>query len=184
MHLRTLSRESSILLLYVDIFSSLNNQNSSPSYVFNNKQCYFQELKFSILLILFIFLYSLYFFFQIYDLTSGQKIVSLFDQNNLNNYVKNVACFSPCDNLVLNDGVLWDVRSNKMIHKFDKFNENMSGTFHPAGREIIISAEVVSFLNIWRILKYNSTKISLLMLLLLHCLLCFQVFNVNYNFKC
>lgn len=83
--------------------------------------------------------------FQVYDLTSGQQIASFYDPNNANNYLKNVACFSPCDNFILNDGVLWDVRSHKLIHKFDKFNENISGTFHPAGHDVIINAEVVSF---------------------------------------
>lgn len=42
----------------------------------------------------------------------------------------------------LNDGVLWDVTSGKAIHKFDKFNPNISGVFHPAGLEVIINSEV------------------------------------------
>lgn len=67
------------------------------------------------------------------------------DPNNANNYSKNIACFGPCDDLVLNDGCLWDVRAKKMIHKFDKFNDYVSGVFHPSGLEIIINSEVVSF---------------------------------------
>jgi HIV-1 Vpr-binding protein len=69
----------------------------------------------------------------------------LFDANRANNYMLNRATFNPTDELVLNDGVLWDVRSGKSIHKFDKFNPNISGVFHPMGLEIIINSEVVSF---------------------------------------
>lgn len=38
--------------------------------------------------------------------------------------------------LVLADGVLWDVRSGKEIHKFDKFNQCISGVFHPNCLEV------------------------------------------------
>lgn len=50
------------------------------------------------------------------------------------------------DELVLNDGILWDVDSCRSIHKFDKFNPSISGVFHPNGIEIIINSEVVSLL--------------------------------------
>lgn len=36
------------------------------------------------------------------------------------------------------DGVLWDVRSGKEIHKFDKLNQAISGVFHPNGLEVHI----------------------------------------------
>ena len=62
-----------------------------------------------------------------------------------NNYTRNRATFNATDDLVLNDGVLWDVNSGRSIHKFDKFNPNISGIFHPNGLEIIINSEVVSF---------------------------------------
>ena len=88
-----------------------------------------------------------YFFYQVYDLGTGQRVGTYHDENNTNNYTKNNACFSPCDNLLLNDGVLWDIRGKQLIHKFDKFNHVVSGIFHPAGREIIIDSEVVSFHN-------------------------------------
>lgn len=56
-----------------------------------------------------------------------------------------MACSSPGDELVLNDGILWDMRSKKLLHKFDKFNDYVSGVFHPSGLEIISNSEVVSF---------------------------------------
>ena len=80
-----------------------------------------------------------------YDLTTGRQIVTLFDPDKANNYSRNRATFNPTDDLVLNDGVLWDVNSSKALHKFDKFNPNISGVFHPMGQEIIINSEVVSF---------------------------------------
>lgn len=61
-----------------------------------------------------------------------------------NNYKRNCATFNPTDDLVLNDGVMWDVRSAHAIHKFDKFNMNISGVFHPNGLEVIINTEIVS----------------------------------------
>ena len=56
-----------------------------------------------------------------------------------------MACCSPGDELVLSDGILWDMRSKKLLHKFDKFNDYVSGVFHPSGLEIISNSEVVSF---------------------------------------
>uniref|UniRef100_A0A8C8W902 DDB1 and CUL4 associated factor 1 n=1 Tax=Panthera leo TaxID=9689 RepID=A0A8C8W902_PANLE len=72
---------------------------------------------------------------------------SVFDMNFssnylANNYKRNCATFNPTDDLVLNDGVLWDVRSAQAIHKFDKFNMNISGVFHPNGLEVIINTEI------------------------------------------
>lgn len=58
-----------------------------------------------------------------------------------------VACratFDPSDELVLNDGILWDPRiPTRPIHKFDKLNTANSGVFHPHGSEVIINSEVV-----------------------------------------
>lgn len=71
--------------------------------------------------------------------------MEIFDQDKANYYTSNRATFDPSDDLVLNDGVLWDVRVGKPVHKFDKFNAAISGLFHPMGLEIIINSEVVSF---------------------------------------
>ena len=82
---------------------------------------------------------------RLYDVHTGQ-IVSTFENENLSNkYNKNKATFNVSDELVLNDGVLWDVRTSSSIHKFDKFNQNISGVFHPNGWEIISNSEIVSF---------------------------------------
>uniref|UniRef100_A0A8K9VBI6 DDB1- and CUL4-associated factor 1 n=1 Tax=Oncorhynchus mykiss TaxID=8022 RepID=A0A8K9VBI6_ONCMY len=79
---------------------------------------------------------------HIYDIQSGQKLLTLNDPGLANNYKRNCATFNPSDDLVLNDGVMWDVRSAQAIHKFDKFNMNISGVFHPNRLEVIINTEI------------------------------------------
>ncbi|XP_069792896.1 DDB1- and CUL4-associated factor 1-like isoform X1 [Narcine bancroftii] len=79
---------------------------------------------------------------HIYDIQTGQNILTLYNPDLANNYKRNCATFNPTDDLVLNDGVLWDVRSTQAIHKFDKFNMNISGVFHPNGLEVIINTEI------------------------------------------
>jgi hypothetical protein len=37
---------------------------------------------------------------------------------------------------LFSDGVLWDFKSGKEIHKFDKLNQTLSGVFHPNGLEV------------------------------------------------
>lgn len=77
----------------------------------------------------------------IYDLSTGQKISS-FNPSIYNQYSKNRATYYPTDELILSDGVLWDVRSGKEIHKFDKLNQTISGVFHPNGLEVVSNTEV------------------------------------------
>uniref|UniRef100_A0A1B0FDI7 Uncharacterized protein n=1 Tax=Glossina morsitans morsitans TaxID=37546 RepID=A0A1B0FDI7_GLOMM len=75
----------------------------------------------------------------IYDVQTGQKVSTFKPAINIR---KNRATFCPADELVLSDGVLWDVKSGKEIHKFDKLNQSLSGIFHPNGLEIISNTEV------------------------------------------
>uniref|UniRef100_A0A8C5G0E0 DDB1- and CUL4-associated factor 1 n=1 Tax=Gouania willdenowi TaxID=441366 RepID=A0A8C5G0E0_GOUWI len=79
---------------------------------------------------------------RIYDTQTGQMTLTLNNPDLANNYKRNCATFNPTDDLVLNDGVLWDVRTAQAIHKFDKFNMNISGVFHPNGLEVIINTEI------------------------------------------
>ncbi|XP_061430043.1 LOW QUALITY PROTEIN: DDB1- and CUL4-associated factor 1 [Lethenteron reissneri] len=79
---------------------------------------------------------------RIYDVQTGVRTETLYNADLANHYKRNCATFSPTDELVLNDGVLWDVRSAQAVHKFDKFNMNISGVFHPNGLEIIINTEI------------------------------------------
>ncbi|KAL3982548.1 hypothetical protein ACH3XW_47600 [Acanthocheilonema viteae] len=79
----------------------------------------------------------------IYDTETGRAVVRLFDDTLASNYTRNKATFDPRDELVLNDGILWDPRLGvKMVHKFDKMNAVNCGIFHPRGNEVIINSEV------------------------------------------
>uniref|UniRef100_A0AAF5PHW2 LisH domain-containing protein n=1 Tax=Wuchereria bancrofti TaxID=6293 RepID=A0AAF5PHW2_WUCBA len=79
----------------------------------------------------------------IYDTETGRAVVRLFDETLANNYTRNKATFDPRDELVLNDGILWDPRlGTKIVHKFDKMNAVNCGMFHPRGNEVIINSEV------------------------------------------
>jgi HIV-1 Vpr-binding protein len=80
-----------------------------------------------------------------------QPVVILYDEQLANHYTRNRAYFDPLDELVLNDGILFDPRSGpyaRVVHKFDKMNLDTSGVFHPRGTEVIINREVVSFIFI------------------------------------
>ena len=58
----------------------------------------------------------------IYDLNEMRKVREL-KSSGSNMYSLNKATFNPTDDLVLNDGVLYDMRVAKEIHKFDKLNQ-------------------------------------------------------------
>ncbi|GAB0088705.1 Protein mahjong [Sergentomyia squamirostris] len=77
----------------------------------------------------------------IYDLELS-NIITTFEPKTFNQYTRNRATFCPTDELILSDGVLWDVRSKVEIHKFDKLNQTLSGVFHPNGLEVISNTEV------------------------------------------
>ncbi|KAL3283032.1 hypothetical protein HHI36_006191 [Cryptolaemus montrouzieri] len=78
---------------------------------------------------------------SIFDFSTGQ-LVSKFVPSISNQYTKNKATFSHQDDLILSDGVLFDVNSGKQIHKLDKLNQMQSGVFHPNGLEIVSNSEV------------------------------------------
>ncbi|TNN08815.1 DDB1- and CUL4-associated factor 1 [Schistosoma japonicum] len=106
---------------------------------------------------------------KVFDLTTRTRVADLFSAVKQSGYILNKATFSPSDHLVLNDGVVWDLRctgllptnfsnslqypgtSSRPIHKFDKFQDIVSGVFHPNGLEIIIGSAVWD-LRTWRLL--------------------------------
>ncbi|XP_045541107.1 protein mahjong isoform X1 [Papilio machaon] len=77
----------------------------------------------------------------VFDTRTGRELMTLAPAIS-NQYAKNRATFNPTDELVLSDGVLWDVNTGKEIHKFDKLNQTHSGVFHPNGLEVISNTEV------------------------------------------
>lgn len=44
--------------------------------------------------------------------------------------------FSPSDTMLLWNGVLWDRRDSRPVHRFDQFTDYGGGGFHPAGNEV------------------------------------------------
>lgn len=79
---------------------------------------------------------------HVYDTATGALLSTLRDADLSNHYTRNRATFNPTDELVLSDGVLWDVRNVSPLHKFDKFNPHVNGVFHPNGLEVISNSEV------------------------------------------
>ncbi|XP_034942278.1 protein mahjong isoform X3 [Chelonus insularis] len=78
---------------------------------------------------------------KIYDVATG-KLIKTLKPSVSNQYNKNRATFSMNDELVLSDGILWDLNSGKEIHKFDKLNQSLNGVFHPNGTEVVSNTEV------------------------------------------
>ncbi|WKY05016.1 hypothetical protein Q1695_005767 [Nippostrongylus brasiliensis] len=78
---------------------------------------------------------------SIYDTETGRLLRKFRRESCPTGYTHNRASFSPCDTMVLNDGVLYDVRG-PVVHTFDQLNTSGCGVFHPQGNEIIINTEV------------------------------------------
>lgn len=96
-----------------------------------------------------------------YDLNTGQLVNTYHDETLSNRYVKNRATFHPSDELILNDGVLWDTRSATAVHKFDKFNQHINGVFHPNGQEILSNSEIVMILSSLLHIKHIDTYVCI-----------------------
>uniref|UniRef100_A0A5K3FKM0 LisH domain-containing protein n=2 Tax=Mesocestoides corti TaxID=53468 RepID=A0A5K3FKM0_MESCO len=94
---------------------------------------------------------------KVYDLVTGQRIADLFSSVKQSDYIMNKATFSVDDRLVLNDGVVWDTRcsgsvsSPRPVHKIDKFQDLVSGVFHPNGLEVVVGSAVWD-MRTWRLL--------------------------------
>lgn len=74
---------------------------------------------------------------SVFDIETKTRLMTLKPRMS-NQYLKNRATFDPYDELILSDGVLWDFKSGKEVHKFDKLNENLNGVFNPKnGLEIV-----------------------------------------------
>lgn len=88
-------------------------------------------------------------FARLWDTATGSLLQKY---EGYHRYSCNRATLNYCDTLVLNDGVLWDVRTSSALHKFGKFNERINGIFHPNGNEIICNSQVWDIRN-YRLLR-------------------------------
>ena len=81
----------------------------------------------------------------LWDTASERALLTLDHSDKGCGYSQNRALFSPHDDQILSDGILWDLRSGKQIYRFDKLNNKISGLFNTSGREIIINSEGISY---------------------------------------
>ncbi|KAK4728076.1 hypothetical protein R3W88_021064 [Solanum pinnatisectum] len=91
----------------------------------------------------------------LYDTQTCQVELKLTDSSNIpsgRGHMYSLAHFSPSDNMLLWNGVLWDTRGSGPIHRFDQFTDYGGGGFHPAGNEVIINSEVWDLRN-FRLLR-------------------------------
>ncbi|XP_031494152.1 DDB1- and CUL4-associated factor homolog 1 [Nymphaea colorata] len=70
----------------------------------------------------------------------------------IRSHVQSIIHFSPSDEMVLWNGILWDRRVSRPIHRFDQFTDYGGGGFHPAGNEVIINSEV------WDLKKFKLLR--------------------------
>ncbi|KAL3650987.1 hypothetical protein CASFOL_007390 [Castilleja foliolosa] len=91
----------------------------------------------------------------LYDIHTYQLDLTLTDtSNNVSGrgHAYSLVHFSPGDERLLWNGVLWDRRGSSPIHRFDQFTDYGGGGFHPAGNEVIINSEVWDLRN-FRLLR-------------------------------
>jgi len=80
---------------------------------------------------------------EIFDIQTGQLLTTLIDESRVRSKVQpTIARFSPDDHLLLAWGVLWDPRTQRPIHRFDRFTEYGDERFSPTGNEVIINSEI------------------------------------------
>ena len=76
---------------------------------------------------------------KLYDLATGKVIRGFSDALPTNHYLYHLSSISPNDQNVCVDGVLWDIRVQNRIHKFDKLSKCGFSKFHP-GEEVVMEA--------------------------------------------
>eukprot|EP01125_Pyxidicula_operculata_P016476 TRINITY_DN5675_c0_g2_i4.p1 TRINITY_DN5675_c0_g2~~TRINITY_DN5675_c0_g2_i4.p1 ORF type:complete len:556 (+),score=160.92 TRINITY_DN5675_c0_g2_i4:241-1908(+) len=82
---------------------------------------------------------------MIYDTETGKVISNLTDNlpTDIEQLKPLIPTFSPDDSLVLCDGILWDYRSSRMVHRFDKFATHATEQFNKSnGLDVIINSEI------------------------------------------
>lgn len=91
----------------------------------------------------------------LYDVETCQldlKLVEMPGSASTRGSIYSLVHFSPSDNMLLWNGVLWDRRSSSPLHRFDQFTDYGGGGFHPAGNEVIINSEV------WDLRKFRLLR--------------------------
>ncbi|CAD5117441.1 DgyrCDS6209 [Dimorphilus gyrociliatus] len=90
----------------------------------------------------------------IYDINTSKKILKIYHADSLNSfYTRSAPSFSPDDKMILFEGMLFDTRAGKIIHKFDKLSKNSYGVCNPNNVELILNSEI------WDMRTFNLVKI-------------------------
>ncbi|XP_068662082.1 DDB1- and CUL4-associated factor homolog 1-like isoform X2 [Aristolochia californica] len=93
----------------------------------------------------------------LYDIQTVKLDLRLSDCSNpssgpVRGHVPALIHFSPSDTMLLWNGILWDRRASRPVHRFDQFTDYGGGGFHPAGNEVIINSEV------WDLRKFKLLR--------------------------
>ncbi|XP_068659133.1 DDB1- and CUL4-associated factor homolog 1-like [Aristolochia californica] len=93
----------------------------------------------------------------LYDIQNVKIDLRLSDSSNppsgsVRGHVPALIHFSPSDTMLLWNGILWDRRASRPVHRFDQFTDYGGGGFHPAGNEVIINSEV------WDLRKFKLLR--------------------------
>ncbi|KAK7283044.1 hypothetical protein RIF29_12270 [Crotalaria pallida] len=91
----------------------------------------------------------------LYDIQTCQlesKLSDTFEASTGRSHVYSLIHFSPSDSMLLWNGVLWDRRDPKPVHRFEQLTDYGGGGFHPAGNEVIINSEV------WDLRKFRLQR--------------------------
>jgi hypothetical protein len=79
---------------------------------------------------------------SIYDVETGVEMISLDDTSNGYTYPISSAKFDVTDNVIVCDGKLWDVRTKRLLYRFDKLGNMGHASFHPSGNQLLIDSAV------------------------------------------
>lgn len=77
----------------------------------------------------------------LYDIQKSEVIMKYPDESSstvqTRGHTHSRIHFAPLDNMLLWNGILWDLRSSVPAHHFDQFTDYGGGGFHPAGNEVL-----------------------------------------------
>ena len=88
----------------------------------------------------------------VHDIETKAPLNVLEDVNGTTMYRSGSCCFDPLDQQVFCDGQLWDLKSNQMIHRFDRLGNEGNAVFHPRRSELIVDNAI------WDLRMMGSSK--------------------------
>lgn len=90
---------------------------------------------------------------RVHDLVAGVELRTFSDHMWTGENFTNVALFDSTSQLVLNDAILWDLRTpQKPIFRFDRITESFASIFHPTQPMVVIDERVWD-MRTWRMIQ-------------------------------